>query len=127
MSDNLYQQWLDAKQCERDAVDRRRAIEDQLADAMQITEGGEGITSLSEAGYKIKVTQRLSRKVNSNTLQEIAAENGLSEHLGSLFRWTPAINAKAWNDADQSITAPLLDAITTTAGRPSFSIEAIED
>jgi hypothetical protein len=52
----------------------------------------------------------------------LAAEAGLSDHLGSLFRWKPEINATAWKQADNSITNPLLGAITSTPGRTSFSI-----
>jgi hypothetical protein len=66
----------------------------------------------------------MNRKVDADKLQELAAEHGLSEHLGSLFRWSADINAAAWKAAAPTITAPLLGAITTTPGRPSFSITA---
>ena len=55
-------------------------------------------------------------------LSKLAAEHGLTEHLSALFRWSADINAAAWKAASEAITAPLLGAITTTAGRPSFSI-----
>ena len=64
----------------------------------------------------------LDRKVNSAKLQDLAAEYGLTDHLSSLFRWTPEVNVSAWDSADPRITAPLLDAITTSNGRPSFTI-----
>jgi hypothetical protein len=55
-------------------------------------------------------------------LQQLAAEHGLSDHLSSLFKWTPSIVSDQWESADPSITTPLLDAITTTANRPTFKI-----
>jgi hypothetical protein len=64
----------------------------------------------------------MTRKVNAERLQELAAEHGLSDHLASLFKWTPTIVSDQWESADPSITEPLLDAITTTAGRPTFKI-----
>ena len=122
---SLYQQWIDAKEAERVAVDQRREIEDRLIAMLNVGEA-EGSATIKANGYKVKVTQRFNRSIDSDLLQEIAAENGLQQHLGSLFRWKPEINATAWKSADESITGPLCQAITTKPGRPSFSIEATE-
>lgn len=119
---SLYQQWLDAKEAERLAVDQRRMIEDKLIEELNIDQC-EGSSTIKDGGYRIKVTQRFNRTIDADMLQEIAAENGITQHLSSLFRWKPDINAKAWKDADKSITGPLEQAITTKPGRPSFSIE----
>jgi hypothetical protein len=118
----LYQQWLDAKAAEKKIVADRRTIEDQLVKALSIPKNLDGTQNVQDEGYKIKVVGRLDRKVNSAKLQDLAAEYGLTDHLSSLFRWTPEINASAWKSADPRITAPLLKAITTTNGRPSFTI-----
>jgi hypothetical protein len=72
--------------------------------------------------YEIKVSGRLDRKVNADKLQTLAGEAGLTEHLSSLFRWKPEINQAAWKSAHESITGPLLEAITTTSSRASFTI-----
>lgn len=119
---NIYQQWLDAKTAESESIAKRREIEDALVKEFCISEQLDGTQNIERQGYKIKVVVRINRKVDSDALQEIAAEHGLSEHLGSLFRWKPEINAKAWDHADESITSPLLGAITATPGRPSFTI-----
>ena len=119
---SLYQDWLNAKDAEREAVEARRVIEDMLIQHPSITEA-EGSSSFEAEGYKVKVTQRFNRTIDADLLQEIAAEHALTEYLGDLFRWKPEINAKAWKDAAESITAPLAKAITTKPGRPSFSIE----
>lgn len=118
--------WAEAKQAEADAVARRRAIEDKLVAMMGIKETEEGTKNLETINYAIKVTSRLTRKVDADLVQEIAAEHGLTAHLSSLFRWKPEINMAAWKSADESITRPLLGAITTTAGRPSFFITTKE-
>ena len=122
---NLYQQWLEAKESERAAAESRRLIEDKMLEQMSIQQR-EGSETIKANGYKVKITQRFNRTIDADTLQEIAAENGLTSHLGSLFRWKPDINAKAWKDAGEEITAPLLKAITTKPGRPSFAIEKTE-
>ena len=119
----LCQLWIQAKEDERTAIEHRRAYEDKLMSLIGVAENFEG-TENAEApgGYKIKITGRMSRKVDAEALQELAAESGLTEHLSSLFRWKPEIDAKAWKAADSSITTPLMGAITTTPSRASFSI-----
>ena len=119
---SLYQQWLQAKETERQAVNARREVEDKLLADLALPTTFEGSKTIKDEGYAVKVTARMSRKIDGDALQEIAAEHGISEHLGSLFRWKPDINARQWKAADESITRPLMDAITTTPGRPSFSI-----
>lgn len=123
---SLYQQWLDAKQTEAHAIQARRAIEDQLVKQFKVPEDLDGTTTVEEGGYKIKIDGRINRKVNGDRLQELAVEFGLTEHLSSLFRWKPEIAMTAWKAADKAITTPLLDAITATPGRPSFTITAKE-
>lgn len=121
--DDLARQWIDAKQDEAIAVARRRTIEDRLVELLAIPEDKEGTTSsTTEQGFAIKVVGRLNRKVDTDRLQELASEAGLSEHLSSLFRWSADINAAAWKAAASTITSPLLGAIETRPGRPSFTI-----
>jgi len=119
---SLYQQWLDAKQMEAHAIQARRAVEDQLVKQFKVPDDLDGTTTEVDGCYKIKIDGRINRKINSDKLQELAIEHGLTEHLSSLFRWKPEIAMTAWKAADKKITTPLLDAITATPGRPSFTI-----
>lgn len=124
---SLYEMWIDAKKAEAAAIEARRAIEDKLASEYGITETDEGSRTIEAEGFKVKITCRMNRSIDADALQEIAAEHGLASHLGDLFRWKPEINSKAWKEASDGITAPLLAAITTKPGRPSFSIEPMND
>lgn len=119
---NLYQQWIDAKAAEKKIVADRRSIEDQIIKAFNIPKDLSNTKNVEADGYKIKIVGRLDRKVNSAKLQDLAAEYGLTDHLSSLFRWSPEVNVSAWDSADPRITEPLLESITTTNGRPSFTI-----
>ena len=120
---SLYQAWLNAKHTEETAVKVRRDLEDQMVKEFNVSETLDGTKNITTSdGYLIKVVGRMTRKVNAEKLQELAEEHGLSDHLSSLFRWKPEINSEQWAAADPSITQPLLDAITTTAGRPTFKI-----
>ena len=122
MVDDLARRWLEAKEAERVATETRRAIEDWLVKALRAPPDLDGTFNSDVAGYKVKIVGRLNRKIDADKLRELAYEAGLEDHLGSLFRWKPEINAKAWDAAAPSITSPLLGAITTTPGRPSFTI-----
>lgn len=122
----LVNAWTSAKKAEAEAVEWRRRTEDAMLKAFKIDDYLEGTENFDVGDYKVKVVGRLNRKIDSDKLQELAAENGLSEHLSGLFRWKPEINSTAWKAADQGITGPLMDAITTSQGRPSFSITAKE-
>lgn len=115
--------WIAAKRTEAIAVEERRKVEDRLLSLIGIAENMEGTESaFTDEGYAIKVVGRMNRKVDSEKLQLLAIEAGLEQHLSSLFRWKPEINATIWKAADSRITTPLLGAITTTPGRPSFTI-----
>ena len=118
----LYQRWLDAKKLEAIAVADRRALEDQMIEDFALPSGFSGTVNHETEGYAIKIEGRINKKIDSDKLQMLAAEAGLSEHLSSLFRWKPEINAKAWGAAAEAVTKPLLDAITSTPGRPTFTI-----
>ena len=99
----LYQQWLDAKAAEKKAMDERRKVEDQLVKALGIPDTLDGTQNIEADGYKVKIVGRLDKKVNSEKLQDLAREYGLTDHLSSLFRWKPEINASAWKSADARI------------------------
>ena len=117
-----YEQWIFAKEDEREAIAARRKIEDQMIEYFKVSNEFEGTQNFEPDGFKIKVTSRMNRKVDSDKIQAIAHEHGLIDHLPNLFRWKPELNMTAWKAADASITKPLLGGITTTPGRASFSI-----
>lgn len=124
--EDLLTAWLEAKETERAAIERRREIEDELTATFALPEALEGTETRKEGAYVVKIVGRLDRKVDSDLLQEIAAEHGLSDHLSTLFRWKPEIDMRKWKAADQSITGVLSGAITTKPGRPSYSITVKE-
>ena len=119
-------EWIELKEQERSIIERRREIEDLILASFEISEKLNGTCNLKMTGYKVKVVGRMTQKVDSDLLQELAAENGMSDLLPDLFRWKAEINKKKWDDVDPKITSVLSGAITTTPSRPSFSI-TIED
>ena len=115
--------WLRYKAEEEQAVTRRREIEAMLA--ADIPEQWEGSKTTTEGRFKVNVMRRFTRKVDGDLLQDIAREKGLMDHLSTLFRWKPEIDAKAWKLADETVTKELAGAIVTTPGKVSFKIEEV--
>ena len=116
-------EWLEAKEAERVAVEKRRDLEDSMRKVASIRDDTEGTETLTLEGFRVKVVGRIDRKVDADKVQELAAEAGLTDHLSTLFRWKPEINMAIWKASDERITRPLAGAITAKPGRPSFTIE----
>jgi hypothetical protein len=123
---NLSDIWMRLKEAERKATEERREIEDAIINLLGIDESLDGTKNFAENNFEIKVVGRMNRRVDTDLLQELAEEHGLTEHLSSMFRWKAEINSAVWKAADKSLTEPLLGAITTTPGRPSFTITTKE-
>jgi len=118
--------WSEAKETERRVVDARREVEDEIRERLKLPEDFEGSLTEDYGQYKMKLSARMNRTVNTETLQQLATDAGVFEHLHSLFRWKAEINAKAWAATSPEITQPLLGAITTKPGRPSFVVTRSE-
>ena len=118
----LSEMWLAAKEAEKEATEGRRRIEDRIKFLVGVAENLEGTETVDPDQFTIKIVGRIDRKVDSDKLQELAAEHGLTEHLSSLFRWKPEINMAVWKATNEAITKPLAAAITAKPGRPSFTI-----
>jgi hypothetical protein len=114
--------WVQFKADEEKATTERRKVEDQIVKILAIAENFEGTETAEPEGFVVKISGRIDRKVDSDKVQELAAEFGLSDHLAKLFRWKPELNMSAWKAADATITGPLAGAITAKPGRPSFKI-----
>jgi len=126
MTTNLYQRWLEAKKMEALAVTERRQLEDQMAEAFVLPKDLDGTVKREIDGYVIKIEGRINKKIDSDKLQMLAAEAGISEHLSSLFRWRPELNTLQWKSCSEEIKQLLSGAITSTPGRPTFSISKTE-
>lgn len=115
-------EWLEAKEAERDATERRRLIEDEMVRLIGIEQTDEHTRKVEANPFTIKIACRINRKVDGDMAQEIAAENDMQDHLGLLFRWKPELSMTAWNGVGDNVKQVFARAITATPGRPSFTI-----
>ena len=119
----LLQQWLDAKEVERAAVEKRRSNEDRLSELLASEMPADGQKTIKTDGFAVKVTSRIAYKVNGEELQELASKKGVPlPLLQQAFRWKCEVIGKGWNDLDKSIQAALSDAVTAEKCRPSYQI-----
>ena len=115
-------EWLEAKEAERDATERRRLIEDEMVRLIGLEQTDEHTRKVEADPFTIKIACRINRKVDGDMAQEIAAEHDMQDHLGLLFRWKPELSMTAWNGVGDNVKQVFARAITATPGRPSFTI-----
>ena len=115
-------EWLEAKDAERDATERRRLIEDEMVRLIGVEQTDEHTRKVEADPFTIKIACRINRKVDGDMAQEIAAEHDMQDHLGMLFRWKPELSMTAWNGVGDNVKQVFARAITATPGRPSFTI-----
>ena len=115
-------EWLEDKEIETAATARRRETEDKIKALAAIAEDFDSTQTIDAGEYTLKISGRIDRKVDSDLLQEVAAEHGMSNQLPHLFRWKAEINASTWRDASDEIKHALSAAITAKPGRASFKI-----
>lgn len=130
MSDleTLSARWLACKKAEQAAQAERRECEDKMLSLIGISETHDGTTNAEAGGlYKIKVASRMSYAVDSDLVQELAAEAGCESALSEIFRWKPELNKKQWEHCAENIRAALAPAITTKPSRPTFTITQNEE
>ena len=118
----LSAEWVEAKEAERDATEKRRLIEDEMVRLLEVQQTDEHTRKVEAEPFTIKIACRISRKVDGDMAQEIAAENDMQDHLALLFRWKPELSMAAWNAVGDNVKQVFARAITATPGRPSFTI-----
>jgi len=118
----LSEEWLEAKSVEQDAIEQRRLIEDEICRLLEVQQGDEGTKKVEAESFIIKIVSRISRKVDSDLAQEIAAEHDMQDHLTLLFRWKAELKMSAWDGVGDNVKKVFSRAITATPGRPSFTI-----
>jgi hypothetical protein len=118
----LSAEWIEAKNTELDAVEKRRLIEDEICRLLEVQQGDEGTKKVEAEPFVIKIACRINRKVDADLAQVIAAEHDMQDHLSLLFRWKPELKMSAWDGVGDNVKSVFSRAIISTPGRPSFTI-----
>lgn len=115
-----------AKDEERALIERRRALEDQIAEMLP-ADAIEGSISREVGDYRIAVKRSLTRSVNTPKLQEMWAT--LPPKAQEAFRWTAAValpKLRALQEYMPAEHAKLAAVIETKPARPAVTVDLIE-
>lgn len=112
-----------AKRAEDEAIDTRRAIDAQLADLLADPLKLEGAVSKKEGDYKVTVTYVISRKVNSDALQD--AWGSLTPAQKEAFKWGADARAGELKKLPAAELAGLAKFIESKPGSPQVKIDLV--
>lgn len=118
--------WQSAKADEEQARARRLEIENQLIAAYPVT-GIEGTTHADVAGFKVTITQRLNRTVNSEALQ--AGWILLPHVVREAFRWSADLDLRqyrALESANPDAFRLAADFVVAKPAKATVKVEAAE-
>jgi len=124
---NIYQQWLEAKAAESAARATRLEIEKQICTAHEFDKTFGGVATHEVEKYVVKITGRITRKVDVEKVRDIAINNNLEGQLENLFRWKCEIDARNWKAAGADTTDVFLPAIESKPGKPAVTVVPKED
>lgn len=113
--------WQQAKQDEDAARAARLEIEAEIV--AQMPGKDEGATSVENEAFRVVVTRKLNRKVDTKALQD--AWETLPEALHRAFSWKPDLSLTMFRKLDEQETAQCLQFVTTTPSKPSIKVEEI--
>jgi hypothetical protein len=112
-----------AKRVEDEAVAERRRIDGVIADLLKDANKPEGSISQKADGYKVTVTYKIDRKVDTDKLQ--AAWAKLSATAAQAFKWKADVSVSELRKLEGVDAAAAAVFITSKPASPSITIEAI--
>lgn len=112
-----------AKRIEDQAVAERRDLDQQIAELLKDPAKPEGTISQKADGYKISVTYKVDRKVDSEKLQ--AAWSKLSAAASAAFKWKADVSVSELRKLEGADAAAAAVFITSQPASPSIKIEAV--
>lgn len=112
-----------AKRAEDAAVAERRRIDGVIADLLKDANKPEGSISQKADGYKLTVTYKIDRKVDTDKLQ--AAWSKLSATAAQAFKWKADVSVSELRKLEGADAAAASVFITSKPASPSITIEAV--
>ena len=112
-----------AKRDEDAAVAARRDIDAQLAELLKDPAKPEGSISAKENGYKVTVTYKISRTVDSDKLTK--EWSMLSKEAQDAFKWKADVSVSALRKLSPADAGKVAPFVTAKEASPSISIEAV--
>lgn len=112
-----------AKRDEDAAIAARRDIDEQLAKLLKDPAKPEGAISVKDGGYKLTVTYKISRTVDSDKLTK--EWSLLSKEAQDAFKWKADVSVSALRKLAPVDAGKVAPFVTAKEAAPSISIEAV--
>ena len=126
MNDNLKplaQAWLDAKHAEAMANAERLKIEAQMVEALEVPT--EGSKTHKIEGYKITVTQPVTRKIDADTWAKVSAKCPTAMQPIKTKIEADAAGCRYLAEKEPAIWKRIAAAFETKPGKVGFRVEAV--
>ena len=126
MNDNLKplaQAWLDAKHAEAMANAERLKIEAQMVEALEVPT--EGSKTHKIEGYKITVTQPVTRKIDADAWAKVSAKCPTAMQPIKTKIEADAAGCRYLADNEPQIWKRIAAAFETKPGKVGFKVEAV--
>lgn len=126
MTDNLKplaQAWLDAKHAEAAANAERLKIEAQMVEALEVPT--EGSKTHKIEGYKITVTQPVTRKIDVDAWAKVSAKCPAAMQPIKTKIEADATGCKYLAEHEPQIWKRIASAFETKPGKVGFKVEAV--
>ena len=126
MNDNLKplaQAWLDAKHAEATANAERLKIEAQMVEALEVPT--EGSKTHKIEGYKITVTQPVTRKIDADAWAKVSSKCPTAMQPIKTKIEADATGCKYLAENEPAIWKRIAAAFETKPGKVGFKVEAV--
>jgi len=112
-----------AKRAEDEAIKARREVDAQIAELMRDAQKLEGSISQRLDGYKVTVTYKLDRKVDTDALTK--SWEKLPLDVQAAFKWTADLSVSEFRKLEGKAQINASQFFTTKEASPSIKIEAV--
>lgn len=120
---SLIEARIAAKRAEDAAVAARREVDAKLAELLADANKPEGSISQKVDGFKVTVTYKLDRKVDSDELQKSWSKLPLD--VQNVFKWSPSLSLSEFRKLEDKAANSAARFFTTKEASPSIKIEAV--
>ena len=118
--ENLLPVWLNAKEAERKAIEHRRELDRMIQDLMPKKD--EGSISQNFGDYKVSVTYKLDRKIDTDRLRDEWGQ--LPPEVWDAVKWSASLSMSEYRNRPAAELA-LSPYITTKPASPSVTVELV--
>jgi hypothetical protein len=115
--------WIQAKEEERKAIEMRRSLDKMIQDLLPKKD--EGSITETNGDFKVSVTYKLDRKIDTEKLQESWGHLPMSAQCA--IKWKADLSTSVFRTLADSDKAALAKYITTKPASPSVMVEFIKE